>query len=63
MERKKLDLTMPQDYVDALDRLVEAGLYLNRGEIIMEALKDLLRQHGVEPFCHGIDEKNEKSPE
>jgi len=56
----KLDVTMTQDFVDALDRLVEKGLYLDRGEIIREALRDLLRQQGVEQFSV-LDEKTEES--
>lgn len=60
MDQSKLDVTMTQDFVDALDRLVEKGLYLNRGEIIREALRDLLRQQGIEPFSV-LDEKTEES--
>ena len=55
----KLDLTIPQDYVEALDRLVEEGLYMNREEIIREALRYLMRQKGIEPFCNEGAEKNE----
>lgn len=62
MGRSKLDVTMTQDFVDALDLLVEKGLYLNRSEIIREALRDLLRQQGVEPF-YVLDEKAEDSRE
>ena len=57
----KLDVTMTQDYIDALDRLVEEGLYLDRGEIIRDALRNLLRQHGIEPFCNEGAEKPESS--
>jgi len=56
----KLDVTMTQEYIDALDHLVEEGIYLNRGEIIMEALRILLRQHGIEPFSK-VAEKPESS--
>lgn len=60
MDCSKLDVTMTQAYIDALDRLVGEGLYLNRGEIILEALRGLLREHGIEPFCTEVAEKNEK---
>jgi len=53
-----LDLTIPQDYVEALDRLVEEGLYIDRGAIIREALRDHFRQKGIEPFCNEGAEKN-----
>jgi len=61
MDCSKLDVTMTQDYIDALDHLVEEGLYLNRGEIIRAALRDLLRQHRIEPFCNEVAKKPENS--
>ena len=48
--KKRISVTMTKQYLDALDLLVERGVYLGRGEIILEALRNLLRQHGVEPF-------------
>ena len=57
----KLDVAMTQEYIDALDHLVEEGIYLNRGEIIMEALRILLGQHGIEPFSSKVAEKPESS--
>lgn len=57
MDCSKLDLNMPQDYVDALDRLVEEGLYPDRGAIIREALRDHFRQKGIEPFGKELVEK------
>ncbi len=60
MDGSKLDVTMTQAYVDALDRLVEEGLYLNRGEIILDALRRLLREQGIEPFSKRV-KKSEKS--
>ncbi len=61
MDCSKLDVTMTQAYIDALDRLVEEGLYLDRGEIILEALRGLLREQGIEPFCSEVAGKEEKS--
>ncbi len=52
-----MDVTLTQAYVDALDRLVEEGLYLDRGEIILEALRVLLRDYGIEPFCTEVVEE------
>ena len=57
MDSSKLDVTLTQAYVDALDRLVEEGLYLDRGEIILEALRVLLRDYGIEPFCTEVVEE------
>ena len=61
MDSSKLDVTMTQAYIDALDRLVEEGLYFDRGEIIMEALRGLLRDQGIEPFCTEVAGKKKES--
>jgi len=47
---------MTKPYLDALDRLVEDGIYLGRGEAILEALRDLFRGYGIEPFCLKAEE-------
>ena len=51
VKKIRVSVTLTTPYVEALDRLVEKGVYLGRGEIILEALRNLLRKHGVEPFC------------
>ena len=61
MDSSKLDVTMTQAYIDAMDRLVEEGVYLDRGEIIMEALRVFLREHGIEPFCTEVAEEKKES--
>ena len=33
-EKQRISVTMTQAYVEVLDRLVEEGLYLNRGQVI-----------------------------
>ena len=48
--KTRISVTVTKLYLDSLDCLVEKGVYLGRGEIILEALRNLLRQHGVEPF-------------
>ena len=57
-EKIRLSVTMTEAYVKALDGLVEKGLYLSRGEAILEAVRDLLDGYGVEPF-----KKTQKEPE
>jgi len=49
-DKTRVSVTMTKAYVDALDHLVEEGLYLGRGDIILEALRLLFRRHGIEPF-------------
>jgi len=42
---------MTEAYTDALDVLVGKGLYLNRGEAVLEALRHFFRGYGLEPFA------------
>ena len=46
----RVSVTLTKPYLDALDRLMEDGIYLSRGEIVMEALRYLFRSYGIEPF-------------
>ena len=46
--KTRVSVTMTQPYVDALDHLVEAGVYLSRGEIVLEALRNFFKDPGVE---------------
>jgi len=49
-DKTRVSVTMTKAYVEALDHLVEEGLYLGRGDIILDALRLLFRRHGIEPF-------------
>jgi Arc/MetJ-type ribon-helix-helix transcriptional regulator len=57
--KTRVSVTLTKAYLDALDRLVEEGIYLSKGEIILEALRSLLRQQGMEPFSRPLEEKGE----
>ena len=50
VEKIRVSVTMTKPYLDALDRLVEEGVYLARGDAILEALRVLFRDYGIEPF-------------
>ena len=50
MEKIRVSVTMTQPYVKILDSLVEEGVYLNRGEAVLEALRLLFTEHGIEVF-------------
>jgi len=41
-------LTVP--YLEALDRLVEEGLYIDHQDALRDALRSLFRFQGIEPF-------------
>lgn len=51
VERIRVSVTLTRLYLDALDLLVDKGVYLSRGEAIMEALRVFLRSYGLEPFA------------
>ena len=46
--KKRVSVTMTMPYVEALDRLVDEGVYLSRGEAILAALRILFKQRGIE---------------
>lgn len=50
-EKTRVSITMTAAYTDALDVLVQKGLYLNRGEAVLEALRHFFRGYGIEPFA------------
>ncbi len=52
-DKTRVSVTMTPPYIAALDTLVETGLYLNRGEAILEALRIFLRNEKIEPFYTG----------
>ncbi len=55
--KRRLSLTLTKVYVEALDRLVDEGLYLEHQVAIREALRLLFRHHKIEPFYSTLAEK------
>jgi len=49
-EKIRVSVTMTGTYVEALDHLVAEGLYLGRGEIVLEALRRLFVGYGLKSF-------------
>ncbi|GAH35557.1 unnamed protein product [marine sediment metagenome] len=49
--RVRITLTLTKVYVDALDRLVEEGLYMEHQVAIRDALRHLFQFHGIESFA------------
>jgi len=47
VEKIRVGLTLTRPYLDALDRLVEVGIYLERQDAIRAALRLLLKEHGI----------------
>jgi len=44
----KISFLVPLEYLDAMDSLVEKGLYQDRGEVIRDALRHLSREKGID---------------
>ena len=49
-DKVRVSVTMTPPFIKALDKLVEDGLYLSRGEAILESLRHFLKRKGIEPF-------------
>jgi len=58
--KTRISVTLTKPYLDAPDRLVEEGIYMSKGTIILEALRDHLRQRRIEPFSRPLEEKGEQ---
>ncbi len=50
VNKKRVSVTMTTPYVEALDSLVSEGIYLSRGEAVLEGLRIIFRRHGLKPF-------------
>jgi Arc/MetJ-type ribon-helix-helix transcriptional regulator len=50
VDKTLVSVTLTRPYLDALDRLIEEGVYLSRGEAVLEGLRIILRRHGLDPF-------------
>lgn len=48
--KKRISITITEPYLEALDSLVEQGIYLSRGEVVMELLRRFFREQRIEPF-------------
>jgi len=56
VEKIRVSVTMTKPYVEALDGLVEKGIYFTRGDAVLEALRIFLRERGIEPFATKVAE-------
>jgi len=57
--KRRVTLTLTRSYVEALDQLVEEGIYLEHQVAIRDALRLLFRHHKIEPFYSALVEKAE----
>lgn len=49
-ERERIYLTLTRPYMDALNHLVNEGIYMERQTVLREALRRLFRSYGIHPF-------------
>ena len=63
MIKKRICVTLTEPYLDALDQLVEEGIYMDHQAAIREALRRLFRHHKIEPFYSELVEEAEKVQE
>lgn len=54
--KKRIGLTLTRVYVEALDKLVEDGIYMEHQAAIRTALRLLFQFHGIEPFSEKVAE-------
>ncbi len=48
--KRRISLTLTRVYVEALDHLVEEGIYMEPQVAIRAAMRRLFQFHGIEPF-------------
>ena len=48
--KKRVCVTLTKPYLEALDRLVQEGVYVDRAEIIKDGLRRLFRHYRFEVF-------------
>ncbi len=58
--KRRYSLTLTEPFIEALDNLVERGLYLEHQVAIRGALRRLFRYHKIEPFYSDFVEEVEK---
>jgi len=60
-DKRRFSVTLTGPYIEALNRLVEKGLYLDHQDAIRDALRRLFKYHGIEPLYDELVEEVEES--
>ena len=60
-DKKRFSVTLTRSYIEALDRLVEEGLYIDHQDAIRHALRRLFQYHGMKPFLEKGHEADSSS--
>jgi len=59
--RVRFTMTLTRKYVEALDQLVDEGIYMEHQVAFRDALRRLFRYHKIEPFYSDFVEEVKKS--
>ena len=59
-DRTRIGLTLTRVYLEALDHLVDEGIYMEHQAAIRDALRFLFRYHGIESFRSQLVEEVSK---
>jgi len=54
VEKKRYQVLLTQIYGDAIDKLIEDGIYMEKQSVIRDALRLLFRLYRVEPFAFDL---------
>jgi len=49
-DKRRINLTLTKFQAEFLDRLVDVGLYMDQTSAIRDALRLLIKEHGISPF-------------
>ncbi len=61
--KKRFSVILTGPFLEALDLLIEEGIYKDHQSGIRDALRSLFRFHGIEPFRSELVEEAEKVQE
>lgn len=50
MEKTRNSVTLPRTYQEALEKLASNGVFLDRQDVIRDALRDLFEKYKMPPF-------------
>jgi len=62
-DKRRFSVTLTRPYIEALDRLVEEGLYIDHQDAIRHALRRLFQYHGMELFLEKVGSETDSPPE
>lgn len=59
--KRRFSVTLTGPYIEALNRLVKEGFYLDHQDAIRDALRRLFQYHGIEPLCNELVKEAEEN--